>query len=256
MAASLELLALPEILRSCGLTVIEVPGWQTRANDDGPFAPIAIIDHHDGMGLDNTNVPTNMARPGQNGAQIWIRRNADVHMIAAGRMPHAGKHARWGDLPENTGNALSVGLETDYAGYGPWPPDLLFAWRIVRRELAKSLDMKPGDVSRRMAGHKEIAPNRKTDPANIDMPTVRRQLVADLNPEQDIDMDEATLQRIVSLTAEAVLNTPLRTGPGDVRSALVGIEKTVQAIDRNTTAIDKTTTAIDLHVAAIDRKLT
>lgn len=181
MAPSPVLLALPARIRARGVTVVEMPGWQTRDSGDGPFAPIGILDHHDAMGLHTDAVPRNMTKPQTDGAQLWIHSNGSLYMLAAGRCWHAGSGSGYGDILGGSGNTLSVGIETDYSGTGPWPPALLATWRIVHHELAKLIGFSAPQVARRLAGHKEYAPARKVDPGNLDMGVMRANLVADLS---------------------------------------------------------------------------
>lgn len=175
------LLDLPPLLVADRLHVIEMPEWRTRDRTakGQTFHPIAIILHHDGMGLDNTNVAINMIKPQSNGAQIWIRRNGDVHMLAAGRMNHAGLGAGYHAIPTNCGNEYSIGIETDYAGSGIWPIDLLNSLRVVNHRLAQLLHLT--DVYTHYCGHREYAPGRKFDPGNLDISAIRGQLALDLS---------------------------------------------------------------------------
>lgn len=176
--SSQVLLDLPPLLRRYGINVVEMPGWKTRGSD--PFNPIAILDHHDAMGLHNMNVPNNMIREGQYGSQVWVGWDGRVAMMASGNSPHAGTGSGYGVIPANAGNRTCIGIETDYKGSGDWPDDLVRSWRILRFCLAKLMGWTPGMVNARLAGHKEYAPARKPDPANFSMAQARADLVTDL----------------------------------------------------------------------------
>ena len=160
------------ILRDAGLNVIEMPGWQDRGESDGPFNPIAIMLHHDGMGLgfntnpnDDMNVPNYMSRNGVNGAPFWVRKDGVWVVLAAGRKWHAGIGNGWKAIPANQGNTYSAGVETDHTTGNPWPKEQLDSIHVGCRALVKAYGWDAANC----CGHKEYAPGRKTDPENFDM---------------------------------------------------------------------------------------
>jgi hypothetical protein len=117
-----------DVLRAAGLNVHEMPGWQGRGEDDGRFAPVAIVLHHDAMGLgwDNNpanddNVPAYMAQAGNPGAQFWVKDDGTWWTLAAGRKWHAGLGHGFGMIPPNSGNTFAAGVETDHTVGDPWP---------------------------------------------------------------------------------------------------------------------------------------
>jgi hypothetical protein len=164
-------------LRAAGLAVTELPGWRTRGESDGGFSPIGVIWHHDGMGLGFDGDPSNddnvaefMSQNGNNGAQIWIRKDGNVHLLASGRKWHAGIGRGFGDIPANDGNTFAVGIETDHTFGNPWPQELVDA--IVATSAV--LGNQYGWSTSNMCGHKEYAPDRKPDPEGVDCNEWRR----------------------------------------------------------------------------------
>lgn len=163
-----------DVLRAAGLTVIELPGWKTNAEDDGGFDPIGILFHHDAMGLHNMNVPTNMARRGEGGSQLWIRYDGVCVTLAAGRKWHAGLGIGYGEIGRDQGNTKMLGIETDYSGTGSWPAALVDSINRASAALAQHY----GFPTSNCCGHKEYTRDtgRKIDPANYDLDAWRAQL--------------------------------------------------------------------------------
>jgi hypothetical protein len=164
-------------LRAAGLTVVELPGWSSRGESDGGFTPLGVIWHHDGEGLgfnddptDDNNVADFMSQNGNNGAQLWIRRDGVVHLLAAGRKWHAGIGSGFGQVPANDGNTFAVGIETDHTFGNPWPSELVDAVLTTSAVLGEHY----GWSTQNMCGHKEYAPDRKPDPESIDCGEWRR----------------------------------------------------------------------------------
>lgn len=165
-----------DVLRGAGIPVVELPGWKNTGETDGPFNPIGILFHHDAMGLHNSNVPSYMSQNGNNGSQVWIGyydgQTPSVVLMAAGRKWHAGLGQGYGDIPPNSGNSLMIGVETDYTGSGPWPQELI---DLVFKATAV-IKQHYGFNTSNCCGHKEYAPDRKIDPANVDLDAWRAQL--------------------------------------------------------------------------------
>jgi hypothetical protein len=158
-------------LREAGLTVVELDGWATRGESDGGFSPLGVIWHHDGMGLGFDSDPSNdnnvaqfMSQNGNDGAQIWIRKDGVVHLLASGRKWHAGIGRGWNDIPANSGNTYAVGIETDHTFGNPWTDALVDAIITTSAVLGEHY----GWSTSNMCGHKEYAPDRKPDPESID----------------------------------------------------------------------------------------
>lgn len=162
-------------LRFAGCDVVELPGWHTRGQTDGPYTPRAVMWHHDASPAgDSPYVPAMMADLRNNGAQCWVDRTGRWHIIAAGRMWHAGAGTGWGRIPAGQGNTYSIGVETDHTTGEPWPAAQLASLRWGTRALLSRLGASPGDA---LCGHKEYAPGRKVDP-DLDMDTERRLVAA------------------------------------------------------------------------------
>jgi N-acetyl-anhydromuramyl-L-alanine amidase AmpD len=166
--------------RDRGLRVVELAGWQDRGETDGPFDVLGILLHHDGVALgfndnpnDDDNVPHFMAQNGQDGAQLWIKRDGSVFILAAGRKFHAGSGQGFRGIPANKGNSTCIGIETDHTDGVPWTDALLGAILTVSQELCAEYDIDPMQMC---AGHKEYAPDRKHDPENFDLDQWRRNI--------------------------------------------------------------------------------
>jgi hypothetical protein len=174
------------ILRGAGLTVnLDYLG---AGETDGQFKPLGLILHHDAAGLSYTDgwggddvvaVPRNMAQPGGNGAQFWVGRSGTWYILSAGRKWHAGIGDGYGHIPANSGNIYAYGIETDYGPVrqqwsGPTVTSDGYTWPVWdaahrtaidagSRALAKTLGLNT------FCGHKEYAPTRKIDPANLSL---------------------------------------------------------------------------------------
>ncbi len=169
-----------DVLRAGGLTVQEHPGWKTRTQTDGPFAPRALIFHHDASAVGpSPTVPAYLADTSHPGAQLWVAYDGTWHTIAAGRMWHAGAGGGWGVIPAQAGNTFSVGVETDHTTGEPWPPAQLAA---IIKGVAALCSHYGWDPAIAVCGHKEYAPLRKVDPAPMDMAWFRSQLAAIPSP--------------------------------------------------------------------------
>jgi len=178
---SFSLTWLPGVLKSAGLKVAEVPGWQTRGHGDvGPI--VGVICHHT-AGTKNGNMPSlktvTDGRPGLSGplAQLGLGRDGTYYVIAAGKCYHAGKGSWQG---QTQGNTRFIGIEAENTGLAndtPWPAVQLDAYqRGVAAILAHI-----GKGAEFCAGHKEFAlpKGRKTDP-DFDMDAFRAAVAAHL----------------------------------------------------------------------------
>ncbi len=176
---------LADVLRAAGIAnVIELDGWKSTGETDGPFDPIGILLHHDAMGFgensdpsDDMNVPSYMRQNGVGGSQLWLRADGAAVLMAAGRKWHAGLGRGWGDVPANSGNSRMLGIETDYSGTGPWPDALM---QTIYRASA-AIKQHYGFSTSNCCGHREYAPDRKVDPANFDLDLWRARLNMDLH---------------------------------------------------------------------------
>lgn len=161
---------LADAIRAEGVTVEEVPGWETRGL--GPMGEIrGILDHHTAGPKDAVGTPSlNMIIHGRGGpkplrgplSQLYLATSGICYIVAAGRSNHAGEGIWKGVV---TGNLSFVGLEMENAGDGKddWPREQYDAAvkinAAVLRHIGARSDMAPG--------HKEFARplGRKIDPA-------------------------------------------------------------------------------------------
>jgi hypothetical protein len=172
-----SLVWLPEVLKSAGLKVAVVDGWEFRGRGD-VGRTLGVLCHHT-AGNRNGNMPSLdvliHGRADLSGplAQLGLGRDGTYYVIAAGRCNHAGA-GEWQGI--NSGNTNFIGIEAENTGLqsdNPWPAIQIAAYqRGVAAILAHA-----GLTAESCAGHKEFAPARKTDPT-LDMPTFRASVAA------------------------------------------------------------------------------
>jgi hypothetical protein len=160
---------LSDALLGAGLKVAPVDGWEIRGRGD-VGRTLGILCHHT-AGPKNGNMPSLdtiiHGRPDLNGplAQLGLGRDGTFYVIAAGRCNHAGEGA-WRGI--NTGNTNFIGIEAENTGMPddmPWPAIQIDAYQRGVAAILKHAGLGPECC----AGHKEYAPNRKTDPTlNMD----------------------------------------------------------------------------------------
>lgn len=192
-------------LRAWGLTVVEVPGWQTRGRP-GAFAPIGVLEHHTAAPDRTKDAPSlgvctdgRADLPGPL-CQILVARSGICHLIAAGRCNHAGAGGPLGPIAAGDGNTSMVGIEAENDGLGePWPDVQVDA---IARASAAVLDLL--DRPRwNCWGHKEWAPGRKPDP-KFDMAQFRAKVAAaQITPPPEIDMPYSRLHLAAALGSVA-----------------------------------------------------
>lgn len=185
---------LADACRKSGLTVVEVPGWETRGH--GPMSDVlGIVAHHTATSnAASGDYPSlRVVRDGHSSlpgplSQLGLGRSGTVYVIAAGRCYHAGP----ADSIAYT-NSYAIGIEAEDDGYGQMPDDQYDAY--VR--LCKALDDHYGTQAVR--GHKEIAvpPGRKVDPV-FDMSGFRRR-VAGATAAQAVPTIKATRATIAGM---------------------------------------------------------
>lgn len=217
---ALPLAGLADALRAAGIRVVELPGWKLRGQTDGGFTPRGVMWHHDASAPgDSPGVPQMMANLANNGAQLWVDRYGTWHMVAAGRMWHAGTGNGWGRIPAGDGNTYSVGIETDHTTGEAWPDVQVVSLRRGTAVLLRYLGASPADA---LCGHKEYR-TTNPDPDGLDMAYERRQVAEVLNnPLEDDDMTPEELlnhpAKVVSPGNPNYFETPqVRTLLGDLR---------------------------------------
>jgi hypothetical protein len=158
-------------LRAAGLTVIEVPGWQTRARSSGGFGsglPLGIAWHHTASQTTIENDTrweyfTSDVAPIGN---MTLARNGDVHLGAAGAANTQGKGGPTvmsrGTIPVDRGNTHAWAIEVSNNGVGePWPQVQIDAYFAASNCLNDHFGNRPDDIFT----HAFWTPGRKIDPA-------------------------------------------------------------------------------------------
>ena len=152
-------------LRSMGLRVVEVDGWQTRGVTD--FAPGGSVNHHTAGPSTGATPSLNTCingRPDLPGPLCHVMQSREpsddiAYVIAAGKANHAGEGG-WRGL---VGNASVYGLEIEHDGISALPQ------RRIDTAAAIHAAMFPGDPAM-VCQHREWASaGRKIDAAtNVD----------------------------------------------------------------------------------------
>lgn len=156
---------LADVVRTSGLTVVEVPGWRTRGH--GSMKAVrGVVLHHTAGGATGDYPSLSVVRDGRAGlagplANLGLTRSGKVLVIAAGLAYHAGAGSGFG-LPENGANAYMLGIEAESTGSvaGDWTAAQLDAYPRLAAALARGYGFDVGMV----VAHKEWAPGRKVDP--------------------------------------------------------------------------------------------
>lgn len=188
---------LPARLKQFGCKVELVRGWETRGTETS-FRPKGLVVHHT-AGAMGSNAPSLRicidGRPDLPGplCHILIGRDGTCYVIASGRANHAGPGG-WRGL---TGNNSVLGIEAENNGIGePWTPVMRNAFH---RASAACLAGIGADASM-LAGHKEWAPDRKIDPARLDMDAFRTAVRNLLTGDDDMP----SLEEIRKVVAEEI----------------------------------------------------
>jgi len=182
-----SLIWLPDVLKSAGLKVSLVNGWENRGlgNVGNIFG---ILCHHT-AGPKNGNMPSLetlvKGRPAMQGkralhgplSQLGLGRDGTYYVIAAGRCNHAGE-GFWKGV--TSGNSNFIGIEAENTGLpsDPWPEVQMKAYRHGVAAILKHIERG----AEFCAGHKEYAlpRGRKPDPS-FDMEPFRSSVTAILN---------------------------------------------------------------------------
>jgi LysM repeat protein len=128
--------------RKNGLRVKQVKGWKT-AGRPYSFAPKGVMFHHTasnsrsgaapalGICVKGRMLPDGRFLPGPL-CNVLIGRDGTVYLLAAGRANHAGYGGPWREIPKDSGNAYTIGVEVENDGTGEaWSGDLLETCEIV-----------------------------------------------------------------------------------------------------------------------------
>jgi hypothetical protein len=172
-------------LRSWGLKVQEVDGWQTRSSNwSKSFSPKGVVCHHTAGPTANGNYPSyNTVLNGRTGipgplSQFGLGRDGTVIIFCGHRANHAGVGGPLNGIPEDSANAYMWGIEAENSGTQAWPAVQLQAYYRLVAALA-TYSKAPFKASMAI-GHKEWAPGRKTDPS-FSMATFRTQVQNAIN---------------------------------------------------------------------------
>lgn len=157
-----------------GYPVMEVPGWRERGHG-GMTAVEGVVAHHTAGPRDGEYPSLGVVRDGRTGlagplANLGIGRSGTIYVVAAGLTWHAGESAWMGF---SSLNSRFLGIEAESAG-------TLDDWTDAQRDcyprLCAALLHYMRRNETRLAGHKEVAPGRKIDPAYWDMNSMRSQV--------------------------------------------------------------------------------
>jgi N-acetylmuramoyl-L-alanine amidase len=238
------LTGLADIARKAGLTVVEVPGWETRGH--GPMSDVrTVTNHHTANGGAAGDAPSlrvvRDGRPGLAGplAHLVVGRTGTVYVVAAGLCWHAGASLH----PDFT-NAHAIGIEAEAAGDGrdtDWPPAQTLALARLNAALIRHHGLDVADAR----GHKETcAPaGRKIDPS-FDMSVFRRTVArADLTQP----ITEATVAKLdpddYDAIAKAVLHGKTLTNLGSDQK--VSLAQLMEDVERTQDADTKRLAALE-----------
>lgn len=212
-----------DVLRDAGLTVLPVPGWDTRGRN--LKAVHGVVAHHTGTGPNWTDQRvTDLLVHGRSDlagplAQLGLDRTGRYHLVTDGRANHNG-YGTWGND--------SIGIEAYNAGDGrdPWPTAQLDAYHRGTAAILGHL----GLPATKVLAHRETDPRRKPDPVGVDMYKFRAAVARlltpgdnGMTPEQESKLDKALAEAAAAglraahceqLLAEvlAALNVPSTDG--------------------------------------------
>ncbi|WP_017972534.1 N-acetylmuramoyl-L-alanine amidase [Actinopolyspora halophila] len=166
---------LATVARETGYPVVEVDGWRNRGHGGMADHVGVIVCHHTAScepEETDSNAPAlDVVRDGRAGlpgplAHYVLGFDGTVYVVAAGLAYHAGSGS-WRGM---SGNESAIGIEAEDSGDGDWTDAQLDAYPRLVARLCQFL----GVDSAAVCAHREWAPERKIDPAGIDMPDFRR----------------------------------------------------------------------------------
>lgn len=182
---------LVELLRDNGIKVKFVDGWKHRTAG-GTFKAIAAMFHHTASAWAGKNLPVAPALavvthgrsdlPGPL-CQMLVGRDSTAYIIAKGRANHAGTGGPFRNIPADSGNAYTFGVEVENNGVGePWDEkfrdDLATIFACILIAMGKDEEW--------LLGHKTWT-TRKIDPAGIDIPDFRGRVKRKIKHIKDKD---------------------------------------------------------------------
>lgn len=150
---------LADVLRSAGLNVVEVDGWQKRGGSI--FSPSLVFMHHDASSENAAEAAmVSLVTAGRKGlpgpiGNVYIGRSCTVYVIASGKSNHAGLGRVL------LANQRSIGIEVGNNGTGEeWSEQLTDTYRRTVRALVAHLGVTAANVWTHSAHT-----SRKIDPA-------------------------------------------------------------------------------------------
>jgi hypothetical protein len=156
---------LAAVVRSSGLVVVEVDGWQTRARSSGGYGegqPSVVMCHHTASGPSSDGWPdveymtyhSDIAPM----ANLYLSRDGTVYVMAGGATNTNGAGGPIGTVPTDSMNTHAIGIEAGNDGTGePWPE----AQQRAYVHLVSTLCQAYGITE--TYHHAEYAPTRKVD---------------------------------------------------------------------------------------------
>lgn len=165
---------LADAARLTGYPVTEVDGWRTRGH--GQMVGVEGVVAHHTAGPATGDFPSlRVVRDGHSSlsgplAQLGLGRSGTIYVIAAGLCYHAGASS-WAGFTSL--NSRFIGIEAESVGTrDDWTREQRDCYPRLCAALAHYMK-RPAS---RVAGHKEVAPHRKIDPAFWDMGALREQV--------------------------------------------------------------------------------
>ena len=168
---------IPAALRAMGLTVEMAAGWEFRGSTD--FDPQGVTCHWTAGQKTGDRPSLRVCVDGRTGlpgplCQVFLTRAGVAVVVAAGRANHAGIGG-WDGL---TGNRSVWGIEAENSGSDPWTD----AQRWAYPRAVAALCRLSGIPVRRVHGHSEWAPTRKSDIGTWPMSQMRADVAELLAP--------------------------------------------------------------------------
>lgn len=162
---------LADAARLTGYPVVEVDGWRTRGHGQ-MVAVEGVVAHHTAGPASGDFPSLRVVRDGHSSlsgplSHLGLGRTGTIHVIAAGLCYHAGQSA-WAGYTSL--NSRFIGIEAESVGTrDDWTDEQ----RDCYPRLCAALLHFMRRPASRLAGHKEVAPKRKIDPAFWDMGAMR-----------------------------------------------------------------------------------
>lgn len=192
---------LADAARRSGLTVIELPGWQSNGRS-GSFAPRGVLVHHTGSydTIGDTSNDLSYARwlafTGRPDlpaplCQLALSAEGVVYVCAGGRANHGGKARASGPMPAGDANALYVGIEAMNSGTQGWATrgrdaagEPVTQYDAYVR-LVAALCVHYGWPATHVRAHRETSTTGKWDPGGIDMTVMRADVARTITQMED-----------------------------------------------------------------------